>query len=596
MNMRGFLIVVIAVACWQAMLASSLSEQYRKVLEETVATAAVEKEASFQSLRLRADSLMTLPASEHNVISTVRVVLDLCSLFYDETSYHKVINYVSYCRPLLEGILPDTGQAQSVYVDILNHYGMAYGSLQLGDLSVSAFEKALRVADKFGLEDKQAVLYNNIGNIYLRKAQYEEADSLFLKAVRINESGKNKKRLYINYNNLSVSAAERHNYNKALEYAFLAMHQLDAETDRSKRMLLQRNIAEIYMKNGEPSLALRNMREVIAYQEEHKELRHLADSYQTMAHIFDNSADSFAVYLHRAENAAKMSSSLMEIPSILLELGEYYSGRRDFVNSSRYFEEYASVKDSILSMEIKMHMQGLSNVYTKEAMQADRIEGLEEDVLKAGRRVKWVSVVSVCALIVAMVVSLRLLAVRRRKYFIKARCKLKEKLLHIQEMEAEKMRCAEALRAKDEAFAQSEKKRTVMALQALRVHEFTDSLSAGIKQLLLKLNVRDTETRKALRDVLYDISRMDNDSALKEFVGSFENINSRFYDSLSVDYPNLTARELRMCALLRLGLSSKEIAGITFREVRSVEAVRNRLRKKFGLEQSENLVDFLKRF
>lgn len=216
--------------------------------------------------------------------------------------------------------------------------------------------------------------------------------------------------------------------------------------------------------------------------------------------------------------------------------------------------------------------------------------------MKAGRRVKWVSVVSVCALIVAMVVSLRLLAVRRRKYFIKARCKLKEKLLHIQGMEAEKMRCAEALRAKDEAFAQSEKKRTVMALQALRVHEFTDSLSAGIKQLLLKLNVRDTETRKALRDVLYDISRMDNDSALKEFVGSFENINSRFYDSLSVDYPNLTARELRMCALLRLGLSSKEIAGITFREVRSVEAVRNRLRKKFGLEQSENLVDFLKRF
>ena len=315
-----------------------------------------------------------------------------------------------------------------------------------------------------------------------------------------------------------------------------------------------------------------------------------------MAHIFDNSADSFAVYLHRAENAAKMSSSLMEIPSILLELGEYYSGRRDFVNSSRYFEEYASVKDSILSMEMKMHMQGLSNVYTKEAMQADRIEGLEEDVLKAGRRVKWVSVVSVCALIVAMVVSLRLLAVRRRKYFIKARSKLKEKLLHIQGMEAEKMRCAEALRAKDEAFAQSEKKRTVMALQALRVHEFTDSLSAGIKQLLLKLNVRDTETRKALRDVLYDISRMDNDSALKEFVSSFENINSRFYDSLSVDYPNLTARELRMCALLRLGLSSKEIAGITFREVRSVEAVRNRLRKKFGLEQSENLVDFLKRF
>ena len=51
-----------------------------------------------------------------------------------------------------------------------------------------------------------------------------------------------------------------------------------------------------------------------------------------------------------------------------------------------------------------------------------------------------------------------------------------------------------------------------------------------------------------------------------------------------------------LCALLRLGLSTKEIAAITFKEVRSIESGRNRLRKKLGLSEKEDLVKFLTRF
>lgn len=53
---------------------------------------------------------------------------------------------------------------------------------------------------------------------------------------------------------------------------------------------------------------------------------------------------------------------------------------------------------------------------------------------------------------------------------------------------------------------------------------------------------------------------------------------------------------MRLCAFIRLGLSTKSIADITFREVRSVESARNRLRKKFGLQQQDSLVTFLHQF
>ena len=592
--MNKYSLIIFMIICFCSLKASPPDEQYRKILSETSVTA---NAASLPSdIRQQADSLKGLQASVKNIIATESTVLALCSALYDNALYHDIINYVSYCRPLLESIMPDDKQAQSIYVDILNHCGMAYGEVNLGDLSIRIFEKALRMAYDTDNADKKAVLYNNIGSIYLSKAMYEKADTLFIKAARINEASKARKRLFINYNNLSVSAAERSQYNKALEYAFLAMHQLDTKKDMDKRMLLQRNIAEIYLKNEEPSLALRNLREVIEYQEKNEKTKYLADSYSTMAHIFQNDKDSFSIYMHKAENAAQESNSIMEKPSILLELGRYYSKKNEYKTACRYFEDYAAIKDSILDMEMQAHIKGLSGVYEKEIIQAYQIESLENTASAAklhARITIFISIFLITALLIAAIILQRR---KQKRYYLKARQKLKEKLDIISNLENEKHKYIDLLEEKEEHLNINEKKRTVLALQALRTHEFTESLTEKLKQLLLRLNIRDISTNKALREVLFDLNRMENDSSLKEFVNSFENINTNFYKTLSEHYPTLTARELRMCALLKLGMSSKEIADITFREVRSVEAVRNRLRKKLALEQSDNLAEFLKQF
>jgi DNA-binding CsgD family transcriptional regulator len=58
-------------------------------------------------------------------------------------------------------------------------------------------------------------------------------------------------------------------------------------------------------------------------------------------------------------------------------------------------------------------------------------------------------------------------------------------------------------------------------------------------------------------------------------------------------FPDLTTGEKKMCALLRLNLSSKDIASITFQNPQSVDMARYRLRKKMDLKKEENLIDFL---
>jgi len=58
-------------------------------------------------------------------------------------------------------------------------------------------------------------------------------------------------------------------------------------------------------------------------------------------------------------------------------------------------------------------------------------------------------------------------------------------------------------------------------------------------------------------------------------------------------YPNLSLTELKLCALLVLNISSKEIGELTSRSVRTIEFTRLNIRKKMNLSTDENLVKHL---
>ncbi len=62
---------------------------------------------------------------------------------------------------------------------------------------------------------------------------------------------------------------------------------------------------------------------------------------------------------------------------------------------------------------------------------------------------------------------------------------------------------------------------------------------------------------------------------------------------MKMAYPSLSAHELKLCAYLRMNLSSKEIAQLENISVRGVEISRYRLRKKLKISTETNLFDFL---
>ena len=107
-------------------------------------------------------------------------------------------------------------------------------------------------------------------------------------------------------------------------------------------------------------------------------------------------------------------------------------------------------------------------------------------------------------------------------------------------------------------------------------------------------NEPKTVQRQTISKIRHDIKRnMEDDDNWERFQENFNIVYDNYLGLLIVKYPTLKKNDLKLCAYLKMGLSSKEIASLLNTNLRSVETARYRLRKKLGLEGGENLTSFL---
>ncbi|MCV6630135.1 MAG: LuxR C-terminal-related transcriptional regulator [Flavobacteriaceae bacterium] len=107
---------------------------------------------------------------------------------------------------------------------------------------------------------------------------------------------------------------------------------------------------------------------------------------------------------------------------------------------------------------------------------------------------------------------------------------------------------------------------------------------------LLALSPNSSRTKKILHSTKKDISSNNN---WKVFESNFNELNGKFFKELTQIQPKLTTKDLRLCAYVKTGLTSKKIAPLMGISVRGVELHRYRLRKKLGIPNNENLSNFL---
>ena len=110
----------------------------------------------------------------------------------------------------------------------------------------------------------------------------------------------------------------------------------------------------------------------------------------------------------------------------------------------------------------------------------------------------------------------------------------------------------------------------------------------------IKKELKLTKDVSNLKYVIEIIDRdLNNTDDWKLFEEAFTNADKDFFKKIKEVHPKLTPNDLKLCAYLRLNLSSKEIAPLLNISAKSVEVKRYRLRKKLELPHDSSLTNYI---
>ncbi|WP_172675908.1 tetratricopeptide repeat protein [Croceitalea dokdonensis] len=134
-------------------------------------------------------------------------------------------------------------------------------------------------------------------------------------------------------------------------------------------------------------------------------------------------------------------------------------------------------------------------------------------------------------------------------------------------------------------LAFKKKELTTQALHLAKKNETLENLKQKAKELKEK-EASNNGYQQLITSINFDLQ---DDNNWENFARYFEEVHKDFNSKVTKKYPEVTSNELRLMALLKMNLSSKEIANILNISIPGIKKARQRLRKKMNLSTSDSL-------
>jgi len=422
---------------------------------------------------------------------------------------------------------------------IYNVIGNLKDNLKETEDALSYYKKSLQIFLNNNQDSLAAPVYNNLGIIYSNLSNDSLSEAYYLKAAEINTRTKNYLGLAINYLNIGSDLIRANKLESGNAY-------LTESLDIAKNNEFSRLLPWIY---------------------------------NNMSHYYFNKREySESInYAKQALKIAKDQANRMQERTSLIHLKDAYFEKNDLLNAFNYAEMINTVNDSINKYNKLKELDLLEMRYKYE--EDRKAQELETAILEASyykKELIYVLIILGSGLVIFTFVFLYFLQ-RNRNH----RKSLEQKTTIL---EKEKL-------AKDLEFKNKELTTNVMYL--LKKNEFISTISNKLKNVNLDSGKTDNN---AIERIIVELDKSISEDNWEDFEVRFQEVHVGFYNKLSKQFPALTPNELRLCAFLRLNMTSKEIADITYQSHESLKTARYRLRKKLNLSREDNLISFLTQF
>lgn len=480
--------------------------------------------------------------------------------------------------------------------DLYNTLGIINMRLRDNKRASDAYSKALEIAENIQNDSCIASINNNLGEFYLNQGDLEKTKKALENALLLNKKLNRTRELRVNYTNLGVVFYQKKNYNKSEEYYKKALALIDSG-DVSALAILNLNISQIYKDKGEYKVAESYLREGLELVKDKPNsiVTHKLKLVLAKCLSYQNKIDSALKY---ATQALELSNQ-MEIPGKKAEtfrtLTDIYLIIGDSAKAVKYLLKYEHISDSINLTQDANALNKLLSVYEVELLKKEKLELEQANQINELTVGKQRLVIASTGFILVLLVLLLAVVIKKLRTD-----KIKNKLLNDQKellLKHEKKQFEQKRQKMEQEINFKNRQLTTHTLTQVANNEFQKKISQVLNNIKKDISSKQSpNTINLINSLLSEIKRNSDNYISDEFKTYFDSVHPSFFNNLSKSNPDLTPNELRLCAFLRMGLTTKEIASLTFREVRSVESARNRLRKKLDVPQEISLQSYLSDF
>jgi tetratricopeptide (TPR) repeat protein len=545
------------------------------------------------------DSLKNDLLKSWNTESKIKTLLRL-STEIESFDNNKAIQYA-----LQANSLSQETQSDSLKTACLNRIGASYIAIDDFISALKYTEEAKALGEEHKIIREVAIAIGNLAIIYEALGDYKRRSEYDFQSLKLFEQIGDKYNIGIRLGNIGIDFYNLGEYEKALEYLFKSLKIAQEINDQHGVALQFNSMAGVYLEiYKDYGKALVYYKDALAISRQSGNKRLEGTVLLNIGDLFSTTQqnDSSIYYYYSALDILNELNSPHNLAWCLIKIGQYYSNAGNPEQSLKYsltalkIGQENNLLEVVLNSSAILHNVYLQNNDFENAYKYSLVENRAQDSIYSQQNQKDLLKLEF-QYNLEKLEKQRQIQQQRRNFFIgfiffglitgivivvlinsRQRIKVKNALLENQSISSELN------------FKNKELSINLMAL--IKKNEMLADISNNLIEL--EKEAKTSETKLAIDKISKKIRHNSDDKLLKEFSTRFQEVHEGFYDALLKKYPDLTQNELKLCAFLKLNMSSKDISELTGQSIFALENARYRLRKKLGISNSNvNLVTFL---
>jgi tetratricopeptide (TPR) repeat protein len=462
--------------------------------------------------------------------------------------------------------------------------GNLYTRLNLYSEAMVQLNRAYGYMDN-GIPDSLRLYHTtSMARIYIGMENYKKAEVLLSEVFWNSSLDDATPGLELVYSLKGVCAEKEGDYLGALEYQEKSLELYQRQNDTLGESLVHEHIGSIYEDLGQYNLAFAHFEKAFGYLK-------VGSNSQTV-NLLNNMGDirrkeghyqEALAYTKQALGQAEVLGDIHQQESAHKDLSKVYAAMGEFQKAYEHLSEANFFKEQSMIAQNTSQMNVLQTLYETDKKESE-IQLLREqnDINQANQRMLGISAGALFGLFLMAII-----LTGRKKRAEKKILELREKTL-TDELE----RKSKEIEKLDREIKLKTAALTRYSLNLSHKNKLLLDLSRSLEQIASR---KEMDHSGILRSMVQEIDHsLNQDTEWDEFMNIFKEIHPEFTKKLNaLASESLSPAEMRLGMLLRMNLSSKEIASILRVTPDSVRVARYRLRKKLPISHKKELVNFM---